>query len=401
MSQRAEPGRPGAGRLAAGVGLLVVLLLPACSQPEAVAPAAPAGGASAAEGLDGEGPGGRARDAEGGGAQPPRGPTGEGGSGDGARDRQRAADPAQGRAGRRPDPSTGSDALPGSPGPWTLPALMRARIDAGPLRRLRTVLETDGYTRYEVAYGSGDLDVTGVLLVPRGRGPFPGVVLNHGYIEPSTYVTGQGLAREQDYLARAGFVVLHTDYRGHAGSDPAAPLSRETRLGYTRDTIAAVKALRREPYVDPDRIAMLGRSMGGGVTLNALVARPGLVAAAVVYASVSSRYLDNLRRWTLPERPGAARALFEHFGTPRESPGFFEALSARTYFDRITEPVLLHHGTSDDSCPLAWSVTTQRLLQRAGVDSRLEVYPGEEHAFVPQWERSMRLTVAFLRRRTG
>ena len=47
-------------------------------------------------------------------------------------------------------------------------------------------------------------------------------MLNHGYIEPSVYVTGQGLMREQDYLARAGFVVLHTDYRGHAGSDPAS-----------------------------------------------------------------------------------------------------------------------------------------------------------------------------------
>ena len=45
-------------------------------------------------------------------------------------------------------------------------------------------------------------------------------MLNHGYIEPSIYVTGQGLAREQDALARAGFVVLHTDYRGHAASDP-------------------------------------------------------------------------------------------------------------------------------------------------------------------------------------
>ena len=124
------------------------------------------------------------------------------------------------------------------------------------------------------------------------------MVLNHGYIEPSVYVTGQGLSREQDYLARAGFVVLHTDYRGHAGSDPATPLSRETRLGYTRDTINAVQSLKREKAVDPDRVAMLGRSMGGAVTLNALVAKPGLVKAGVVFASVSSRFLDNFDRWT-------------------------------------------------------------------------------------------------------
>ena len=62
-----------------------------------------------------------------------------------------------------------------------------------------------------------------MLIRPKGPGPFPGIVLNHGYIEPSYYVTGQGLAREQDWLARAGFVVLHTDYRGHAASDPVPP----------------------------------------------------------------------------------------------------------------------------------------------------------------------------------
>ncbi|RYP83549.1 alpha/beta fold hydrolase [Nocardioides guangzhouensis] len=275
---------------------------------------------------------------------------------------------------------------------------MRERLTGGPIARVRRQAVTDAYTRWEVTYPSGEVTVSGVLLVPNGRGPFPGIVLNHGYIEPSVYVTGQGLAREQDRLARAGFVVLHTDYRGHAASDPATPLSRETRLGYTRDAINAVQSLKRSPVVDRTRVAMLGRSMGGAVTYNALVAKPGLVQAAVVYAPVSSRFLDNLERWTIPERPEAAQALYDRFGTPRANPRFYRELSARTYFDRITEPLLIHHGTSDDSCPIAWSRTTQDLLRQDGVRSRLVVYEGEEHAFVPRWEDSIRTTVAFLRR---
>jgi dipeptidyl aminopeptidase/acylaminoacyl peptidase len=275
---------------------------------------------------------------------------------------------------------------------------MRERLPGGRITRVRQQAVTDAYTRWEVTYPSGDLTVSGILLVPDGKGPFPGIVLNHGYIEPSAYVTGQGLAREQDWLARAGFVVLHTDYRGHAASDPATPLSRETRLGYTRDAINAVQSLKRSPVVDPRRVAMLGRSMGGGVTYNALVAKPGLVRAAVVYAPVSSRFLDNLERWTIPERPEAAQALYDEFGSPEDNPRFYRELSARTYFDRITEPLLLHHGTSDDSCPIRWSHTTQELLERDGVRSRLVVYDGEEHAFVPRWADSMRTTVAFLRR---
>jgi dipeptidyl aminopeptidase/acylaminoacyl peptidase len=287
--------------------------------------------------------------------------------------------------------------LPRAGSPFSLPALMREKFRGSRIRQVRVQAQTDAYTRSEVTYRSGDVTVSGVLLRPRGRGPFPGIVLNHGYIEPSIYVTGQGLAREQDYLARHGFAVLHTDYRGHAASDPATPLERETRLGYTRDTINAVLALEKEPYVDPDRMAMLGRSMGGGVTLNALVARPGLVDAAVVYASVSSRFLDNLRHFTIPGRPEAAQALFDRFGTPQQEPAFYRQLSSRTYFDRITEPVLMHHGTNDESCPFPWARTTARLLKEAGVRSRLDVYPGEMHSFIPRWQDSIERTVRFIR----
>jgi len=275
---------------------------------------------------------------------------------------------------------------------------MREEFPGGKIRRQRLVLANEAYMRHEVTYPSGDVTVSGVLLRPRGRGPFPAVVLNHGYIEPSIYVTGQGLMREQDYLARAGFVVLHTDYRGHAGSDPASDRQREARLGYTRDTINAVQAVKKEPYVDPGRVAMLGRSMGGGVTYNAIVAKPGLVKAAVVFAPVSSDFVDNFNRWTVAERPDAAAATYRRYGTPQQEPEFYQGLSARTYFDRVTEPVLIHHGTQDDSCPITWSHETQRLLQRAGVDSRLEVYRGEHHAFGPQWPLSMERTVRFLRR---
>ena len=48
-------------------------------------------------------------------------------------------------------------------------------------------------------------------------GRHPAVVLAHGYIDPAVYVSGQGMRREQDWLARAGYVVLHVDYRNHAG----------------------------------------------------------------------------------------------------------------------------------------------------------------------------------------
>jgi len=286
------------------------------------------------------------------------------------------------------------DRLPNVRHPVSLPALMRDRPDGGRPRITATELETDAYTRHQVVYRSGDITVSGVMLRPHGEGPFPGIVLNHGYIDPSYYVTGQGMAREQDALARAGFVVLHTDYRGHAGSSPAGEVERTARVGYAADAINAVSALRKLRYVDDDRLAMMGRSMGGSVTMNALVARPGLVDAAVVYASVSSDIVENVDHFT---DPGEGKPIYGRFGTPRQSPRFYRELSARTYFDRITEPVLAHHGRVDDTCPPRWATETQRLMRRAGVDSRLVWYAGESHTFYAQWQLSMDRTVDFLR----
>ncbi len=283
--------------------------------------------------------------------------------------------------------------------PLSLPAIMRRPLDAGPIRRGAIIESNDAYVRRAVTYRSDGLTISGILLRPTGPGPFPGVVLNHGYIDPDVYVSGQGLAREQDWLARAGFAVLHTDYRGHAGSDPATRVDRESRLGYARDAANAAVALADESFVDGARMAMLGRSMGGGVTQNVLVAYPDLVDAAIVYASVSSSFVDNLRQFTEPNRPAELDAYYRRFGTPRESPGFYRGLSPRTFFDRIEAPVLLHHGTADSTCPFGWSVTTERLMSRAGVDARLVAYRGEEHAFVPQWQDSIERSVRFLRRR--
>jgi dipeptidyl aminopeptidase/acylaminoacyl peptidase len=296
-------------------------------------------------------------------------------------------------------PQATEPALPPVTDPVSLARLMREEVDGGRPRVVRTIERTATWTRDEVTYRSGDTTVSGVLLRPRGPGPFPGIVLNHGYIEPSVYVTGQGLAREQVALVEAGFVVLHTDYRGHAASDPAGELERETRLGYVRDAANAVDALTKLPSVDPERLAMLGRSMGGGVTQGVLVTHPGLVDAAVVYASVSSSYVDNLRQFTEPSRPGAVDALTSRFGTPREAPDFYAGLSTRTFFDRITEPVLALHGSVDGTCPPRWARTTQRLMRQAGVDSRLVVYPGEDHAFYDRWQDSMDETIRFLRAR--
>ena len=287
-------------------------------------------------------------------------------------------------------------------------AAQRHRGDRWHLGAIRE--ETAAYTSYDVTYrsrsvtrrGQESYTISGVLNVPRGRGPFPAVVLAHGYIDPAFYVRGQGMTRERGYLATQGYVALHVDYRNHAESDDDPLLQARMRLGYSADVISAVKALRRTPDVpvDDDRIAVFGRSMGGGVVMKALVADPGLVQAAVAWASVSSLEGENYAQFIRPdpEDAGLRDQLIRRHGTPAQNPQFWRENSSRPYFDRITEPVLLVHGRLDDTCPPPWATATYRAMRRAGVDARLQWYD-DGHAFGPAFLAAMARTVRFLDQR--
>ncbi len=302
------------------------------------------------------------------------------------------------------DPAPTSDEPTEKPDPVSLPALMDKEYDGGRLRLGTEVYSSATQRQYEVTYRSGGLTISGRIAVPEGKGPFPAIVLAHGYIEPAVYVNGQGMTREREWFADHGYIALHVDYRNHAGSDDTVVGEADMRIGYTEDVINAVLALRAwDGPVDDDRMAVGGRSMGGGVVYNVLVAQPGLVDAAVVWAPVSSDQVDNYERWIAhdPERQDVVAALDRLYGLPRDNPEFWDGISADTYFDRITEPVLIHHGTADDTCPIRWSRESTRLMKRDGVDVTLAVYPGEGHAFGPRFFDSMERTGRFLGQHVG
>jgi len=293
-----------------------------------------------------------------------------------------------------------SDDLPAVTEPVSLPALMRDEVIGADLELGEVIGRYGAYTKYAVSYRADDLTITGIMNVSAGDGPFPVVVLLHGHIDPAIYVSGQGYRREQDALARNGYVAFHVDYRNHAGSDDDPRNDVDLRLGYARDTIAAVEAVKASdlPFLDGERIGLIGRSMGGQVAFNALVARPGLVDAAVTYASVSTDAVDNYERWIrfADGRRQLAAAIEREHGSPEDDPEFWAGVSARNYFDQITTPVMVHHGVVDDTCPIAWSRATVRALRAADVDVTYHEYPGENHYMYGGWAPSFQRTLAFL-----
>ncbi|WP_139979496.1 prolyl oligopeptidase family serine peptidase [Nocardioides litoris] len=312
-----------------------------------------------------------------------------------------------------PDPTAPSETPTEEPEPLAPPVSvlgLSQQEHRGDRLRLGAVREeTAAFTSYDVSYRSrsttpqGETEaytITGVLNVPKGRGPFPAVVLAHGYIDPDVYVRGQGMTRERGYLADRGYVALHVDYRNHAESDDDPDFQLDMRLGYSADVINAVKALRasKDVPVADDRVALFGRSMGGGVVLKSLVAAPGLVQAAAPWASVSSLEAQNFEQFQRDDAADSAdtAALRERHGLPEDNPAFWRRNSSRPYVDRITEPVLMVHGRFDDTCPPPWATATTAALEEAGVDVRLAEYD-DGHAFGPAFFEAMDRTIRFFR----
>src|SRR5690242_8070925 len=100
----------------------------------------------------------------------------------------------------------------------------------------------------------------GYLAKPDGAGPFPAVVVLHGCSGfTSTFPV------IADRLKSWGYVALAIDSLGSRGRGKACVSGG--RDGQPIDAYAGLNFLAAQPFVDPDRIGLLGYSMGGGSAL--------------------------------------------------------------------------------------------------------------------------------------
>lgn len=283
-----------------------------------------------------------------------------------------------------------------------VPALFTHRYDGHGLALVGVVHREASFTRWAIAYRGDGLRLTGTLALPHRATPAPVVVVAHGWSRPGDYTRGGGLSREEDTLARAGFAVLHPDYRNYGGSTVTTGRAVADPLGYPVDIINAVLALRSGgvPGLDLTRIGLLGRSMGGGAAMQAAVARPDMFRAMELYSPVSSLAADDMARWAPPGTALRTR-VDQAYGTPATRPGFWREASSRTYFDRLTMPVQIVHGTADAMCPFRWSVATAQAMRAAGVDVALEPFPGEGHRFDRLWPRFRATMLQFWEQNLG
>jgi len=312
----------------------------------------------------------------------------------------------------------GTHAVASSPSPQPVavqPTLVSLAIDAmrqrdypgSDLAIEQTLTPGSNYRGYVASYQSDGLKIFGLLTVPNGPRPatgWPVIIFNHGYIPPTVYRTTERYVAYVDAFARNGYIVFKPDYRGF-GSSQGRAVSAYYAPDDTVDVLNAVTTMQRYPQADPNRIGMWGHSMGGNITLRALVIDPR-IKVAVIWAGVNATYKDLMENWhpTGGERPppsfggGGRQTFMATFGTPEQNPGFWDSISPMAYLADITAPIQLNHGTADTEVPLQFSQTLANDLHAANKPVELYTYAGADHNIAQGFTLAMARSVAFFDR---
>jgi carboxymethylenebutenolidase len=149
-----------------------------------------------------------------------------------------------------------------------------------------------------VAFPSGEITLHGALYTPEGPGPFPAMVYNHG--SASGMLSKQAFDALGPVFASRGWVFFGPYRRGQGLSASAGPyigdqiaaaeknggisagaaaMVRLLQTDHLNDQLAALAWLRKQGFVQPDRIAVAGNSFGGIETV--LGAQQGDYCAAI------------------------------------------------------------------------------------------------------------------------
>lgn len=211
----------------------------------------------------------------------------------------------------------------------------------------------------------------GMLHTPDAQAPaagWPSVVMLHGFTGNRTE-SHRNFVLFARYLAGRGVAALRFDFRG--SGDSQGDFSEMTALREVEDAVAAAAYLRRQPGLDPERVMLLGFSMGGMVAaLAAGTVRPHRLALWA--PALPELWLPMLRGGFLPP------VVSDYGGWPLGRAFLQEVVRLRPLEAAAAwgGEARVFHGDADQTCPPEWGVRYAAALRCEAVG-----LPGAGHTF--------------------
>jgi len=228
-----------------------------------------------------------------------------------------------------------------------------------------------------------DRNIAGTLLIPDGSGPFPAVIVCHGFksLRKQTHI--RAIAEE---ISAKELATLRFDFTKDPG-ESSLPFPEMT-VTYELEVLdEAVKFLKAQVEINPEKIGMTGHSLGGLVVGWYSANNPNI--AAVVPLSGVYSFEEAWRKAygeeTMQEfkEKGFAQVFSQTLNRPlRINESYYQ--DALGYdMDKVIEnlvcPILVVHGTADQSVPLEHA---QHFYDRARSQVKeLKIIKGSDHNY--------------------
>jgi dipeptidyl aminopeptidase/acylaminoacyl peptidase len=180
------------------------------------------------------------------------------------------------------------------------------------------------------------------------------------------------------YLLARGIAIFDFNYRGSTGYGKSfARLNdqrlRENELSDLRD---AITWLRRQEKIDGTRVAIMGASYGGYLTMAALTRLPDLFASGVAFVGVAN-WLTALEGAS-PKLKASDRMEYGSIDDP-EDREFFRQISPITHVANVRAPSMIVHGVNDPRDPVSESDQFVRAIRERGGMVEYLRFPDEGH----------------------
>lgn len=226
-----------------------------------------------------------------------------------------------------------------------------------------------------IHYTSFDgLKVPAFLFLPKNRsGKLPTIISIHGGPE------GQyrpGFNSLMQYFVYRGYAVVAPNVRGSSGYGKRylALDDIEKRMDSVTDLESLYKYLESRGEIDSKKVALMGGSYGGFMTLAGLTFYPNSWAAGVDIVGFSNlvTFLENTSSW----RRALREAEYGYLKTDRK---LLESISPLNFIKNIKAPLFIIHGKNDPRVPLSEAEQIHRQLNERGMKAEILVYDDEGH----------------------